>query len=84
MFIDDKPDVERIERKLLAAIEFGSDDFEDLLTAVVRVFTFHMSLGCPDCRKNIARKLRKAVPEMLADANRLATTSPRAEHKHIH
>jgi hypothetical protein len=43
-----------------------------------------MALACAGCRKNIARRLRKRVPEMLADENRLAATNPPTVQKHVH
>jgi hypothetical protein len=55
-----------------------------VLTALVHALTFCMAFACPGCRKNIARQLRKRVPEMLADANRLAATAGPREHKHLH
>lgn len=85
MFTNDKIEVEHLERKLVAIIndETDSHEFEDTLTALVRAFTFQMALACPGCRKNIARQLRKRIPEMLTDANRLAATAGPREHKHL-
>ena len=86
MFEDDKPDVERLERKLIAIINDKTDRYEfvDTLGALVHAFTFQMALACPGCRKNIAKQLRKRVPEMLADANRLAAAAGPREHQHVH
>jgi hypothetical protein len=84
MFVDDKPEVQNIQNKLLAAIDWGHDDFGDVLTALVYVFTHCIALACPDCRKGIARQLRKRIPQMLADANQLAAeASSDREYKHF-
>jgi hypothetical protein len=48
------------------------EDPETILTALADQITFQMSLVCPDCRKNIARKLKRAIPRMLATATRTA------------
>jgi hypothetical protein len=55
------------------------DDVDAVFSALVDQLTFHMSLGCPDCRKNIARKLKKEIPLMLAHANRMAAKYPYAD-----
>ena len=48
MFVDDKPEVERIEQKLRAILNSEDDlDFEDILNALVNVFTFQMALAAP-------------------------------------
>jgi hypothetical protein len=50
------------------------EDPEIIPDALVSQITFQMSLVCPDCRKNIARKLKRAIPRMLAHATRTAVT----------
>jgi hypothetical protein len=86
MFTDDLSEVERLERKLIATINDKTEGygFENTLTALVHAFTFQMALACPGCRKNIARALRKGVPEMLATANRLAAEAGPREDQHLH
>ncbi len=84
MFDDAKPEVQAIEQRLLAACNFKADKLDDTLSAIANVTTFVMSLLCPDCRKVIAKQLRKRVPQMLSDANRLAATAGPTEPRHIH
>ena len=83
MFIDDKPEVESIEQRE-GVIDHATDDFTDILSALVNVLTFEMELAYPGCHKNIAKQLRKRIPEMLSDANRLAASAGPREHKHLH
>ncbi len=83
MFVGDEAEVERIEQKLLAAIDHETDSFADVLNAIVHVLTFHMALACPGCRKSIARSLRKRVPQILSDANQIAASAGPREHMHL-
>ena len=65
MYTDDDPAVESIEQKIRAAIDLDADDdLNHVFTALAHVFSFYMAVACADCRKNIARKLRKRIPEM--------------------
>ena len=84
MFDDAKPELEAIEQRLVTAIDFQGDHLDDTFAAILNVFTFTMSLACPDCRKVVAKQLRKHVPQMLTDANRLAAMAGPTEPRHIH
>jgi hypothetical protein len=85
MYTDDKSNVERIALKIIAAIKSESGDHQEILNALAHVFTFFMAVNCPDCRKNVARQLRKRIPEMLFEANRLAAMSLGPERDdHVH
>jgi hypothetical protein len=75
MFTYDRPSVEQIEAKLRNSIDWQNDGIEDVLAALLRVFIFVMASTCSNCRKNIARKLRRSVPDMLSCSNALATRS---------
>ena len=94
MFDDDVPEVAELEQKIIKAI-FGdvqNDGFapdegpklDHVLSALVGVFFFVIALACPNCRKKIARHLRKLVPGMLHQANHLAATARRTTHWHLH
>jgi len=62
------------------------DDPADVFNALVDLYAFQMSLlPCPDCRKQAARALKQAIPEMLAHANRVAAEyAPVGEPAHPH
>jgi hypothetical protein len=51
-------------------------DVEMVFTALRNVMTFYMATVCPDCRKNIARKLKREIPMMKANADRFAAEHP--------
>jgi hypothetical protein len=53
------------------------EDPEDIFTALTAVFTFHLSLLCPQCRKDVAHELKRRIPDMLARANREAAARKR-------
>jgi hypothetical protein len=78
--VDDQDRVSNICDRIEGAIQ-DSDDNEDILGALIAVITFHMSLLCLDCRKDVARTLKHCVPEMLAKANAAAAQRAReGEH----
>jgi hypothetical protein len=64
--------VDALCSRIQTAIETEDEDLEDIFTALTAVFTFHLSLLCPQCRKDVARELKRRVPDMLARANREA------------
>lgn len=77
MFVGDRPEVEEIERKLYEVLKAvrSQDNYSDILEALINRLTFEISLSCPQCRKNLAKQLRKRVPQMLEDANCIAASS---------
>jgi hypothetical protein len=70
--MDDPKAFNRLSAEIYEVVK--GEDPEAVFSALVDQFIFHMSLVCPDCRKNIARKLRKSIPLMLAHANEVAAT----------
>jgi hypothetical protein len=77
MFTDDPPQVEEIERKI-QAIFYPSDatlppyyEFGHIMSALMNCIIFQMAMVCPICRKNIARKIKRDLPTMVAYASRL-------------
>jgi len=76
--------VDALCTRIQTAIESEDEDLEDVFTALSAVFTYHLSLLCPDCRRDIARELRRRIPDMLARANREAATRAReGAHHHV-
>jgi hypothetical protein len=75
--MDDSARVDDICDRIEAALQ-DDDGNKDILDALITLFTFHMSLLCPDCRKRVAHDLKRCIPAMLADANREA--AQRADH----
>jgi hypothetical protein len=87
MFVDDSPDLERIEEKIRAAITPGNDNYKDIMTALLNVFSFYLGTACPTCRGNIVKWLKQRIPLMVDTANQLAESSgvderARRSHKH--
>ena len=76
-------ETDAIARRLIAAVDFKRDDLNDVLAAMVTATTFALSLTCPECRKVIAKELRKHVPVMLREADELAAKDEPAEHRHM-
>jgi hypothetical protein len=78
--VNDSVNCERVDNlcsRIQTAIENESEDLEDVFTALTAVFTFHLSLLCPQCRKDVAHELKRRVPDMLARANREAAARMR-------
>jgi hypothetical protein len=71
-----------IQERVVDAI--GPEPMTDTLEALVGVFTFLMSLGCAQCRRNIAHALHQRLPKMLAEADAVAAKYPPDEHSHCH
>ncbi len=66
--------VDGIERRIIEATE--NEEIDHVWSALTGVMIFFMSTVCPDCRKNIARQLKRGIPGMLATANMIAATGP--------
>jgi hypothetical protein len=76
--------IDHLEQQLISILHGNLDaGFRDRMNALVHALTFEIALFCPDCRKAIARQLRKRIPQMLEDANCLAATAGRREHQHL-
>jgi hypothetical protein len=57
----------------IARVITTGDNPRDVFEALIDCYAFQMSLlTCPDCRKQAARALKQAIPQMLADANQVA------------
>jgi hypothetical protein len=50
--------------------------FENILEALIDIFTFEMSFVCANCRKKIVHQLKRCVPHMLTEANQAAAMRP--------
>ena len=57
-------------------------DVEMVFTALRNVMTFYMATVCADCRKKIARKLKREIPMMQANAARFAAENADVRNKH--
>jgi hypothetical protein len=66
----DLDDIKRISEKIFEVVK--GEDNNTVFCALVNQFVFHMSLACPDCRKNSTRKLKREIPRWLEHANRVA------------
>jgi hypothetical protein len=69
--------VDALCSRIQTAIEDENEDREDIFTALTAVFVFHLSLLCPQCRKDVAHELKRRIPDMLARANREAAARAR-------
>jgi hypothetical protein len=67
---------------ILKAIDFDNKTTSEILDGLECAFEFVMACCCPDCRKNIAKQLRRRIPEMLARANSFAALHPENVHTH--
>jgi hypothetical protein len=90
MFEHDSDEVEQLEKRIIAVI-FPPDappgqgpSMEVMLNALCHVLSFCIAFACTNCRKRISHQLRKRVPAIILDANRLAALSQRTEHLHLH
>jgi hypothetical protein len=84
--MDDSVNCDRVDAlcaRIQTAIENESEELEDVFTALTAVFVFNLSLLCPQCRKDVARELKRRVPDMLARANREAAARERDNERTI-
>lgn len=61
---------------------FTDEEHDTIMTTLVSALTLYVSTLCPECRKNNMRDLRKHIPEMLAEANKIAALNPGKVHTH--
>jgi hypothetical protein len=79
---DDADEVCALSEELCKIITSdGGHTVPTALSALQDAFVHFMTLVCPDCRKNIARKLKRDVPEMLEHANRVAAKRGPSSHQ---
>jgi len=79
------PDLKELEQKIFEAINNTDCDLDTIFEALQGVMTFYMSGLCPDCRKNVARTLKRDIPRMLWTAKKFAAEHPQlSEHHHYH
>jgi hypothetical protein len=45
------------------------------MTALMNMVVFQMSLVCPICRKDIARKIKRDLPRMVIYASQIAASN---------
>jgi hypothetical protein len=69
-------DIEQLALKLTNVTIDADTDVDVVFTALRHVFVFWMSCVCADCRRQVAQKLEREIPEMLDHANRFAAKSP--------
>jgi hypothetical protein len=58
--VNDSVNCERVDQictRIQTAIETETEDREDIFTALTAVFTYHLSLLCAQCRKDVAHEL---------------------------
>jgi hypothetical protein len=65
-------DTIELEQKILDLIAAEDADIATALSALERAFVFQMAGACPDCRKKIARTLKRNIRTTLKNADRLA------------
>jgi hypothetical protein len=65
---------EIIEQKIIGIIhaDDADYDFHAAMNALVHVIAFEMLLACPECRKGLAKQLKRRIPAILTQANTLA------------
>ena len=75
-----------LAEKILDTIEADEEhDGDDIFEALLQVFTFFLSMQCPNCRKKLSQELRRSIPGMLAAANRNAAgADDSAEDSQLH
>jgi hypothetical protein len=62
--------VVRLQRLMWEALQRDPDaNFDDTVTALVDLITFHMTMVCEDCRKSMVEALIERAPDMLVKAN---------------
>jgi uncharacterized protein YbaR (Trm112 family) len=65
----------RQRKRIFDAIEEAEITDGDLIfEALKQQLVFRMAMVCPDCRRNIARKLKAEIPVMLASAAQFAAS----------
>jgi hypothetical protein len=62
-------------------INDGGHTVTTALSALQDAFVHFMTRVCPDCRKNIAKKLKRDIPAMLEHANRVAAKRGPLSHQ---
>jgi hypothetical protein len=90
MFKDDPPNVQRIERRLIEALNLEGVSPTDAINALGNLMVLTWArIPCPDCRKVAADRLRSALPAMLEEAGLIAAdchdlASAAGEQPHLH
>jgi hypothetical protein len=83
-----KPDPEEVERITdeILGVLMGDDDkisnLVDALEALTQTFVVLMGVSCRDCRRNIAKGLKRRIPHMIAEAHAFAEQNPSKVHTH--
>jgi hypothetical protein len=72
-----------LEQKICDLIAAEDANMATVLSALEAAFTRQMARACPDCRKSIARTLKRGVPTMLKNADRIAVALE-ATPTHLH
>ena len=67
----DRVQLEELEEKLFEVTN-DCTDLDTIFSGLQNIMTFWMSTLCPDCRNNVARKLKNEISQMLAEANEFA------------
>jgi hypothetical protein len=67
VFQGDPEEVEALERRLVDVLNREAARSITVIAACVNILCMAMAtVQCPDCRRAIARELKKAVPEILS------------------
>jgi hypothetical protein len=66
--------VREIEKRIFDAT--ADCGFFERLDALVGMFTFHMSMVCPECRRALASELERRIPGMIEMADFCAAGGP--------
>jgi hypothetical protein len=80
---DTTGDLDDLTQKILNLVDVGDIDSNTVLIALVNAFIYLMARNCPNCRKNIAKTLKKNIPEMLKEAE-LVAAQFEAAPEHLH
>ena len=74
---DEIDEIMEIGRRIFAAIrgEGTEYSFDQIMTALMNMVVFQMSLVCPICRKDIARKIKRDLPRMVIYASQIAASN---------
>jgi hypothetical protein len=90
VFEGDSEELEAIEKRLVAALDLGGVRSWDAIVALSNLLVLAWAtIGCPDCRRVAADRLRAAIPGMLEAADAMAVDAAESElsaggEQHLH
>jgi hypothetical protein len=72
-----------ITKRIVDAIETETDSGMHILEGLRRATALYLADFCSDCRKRIAKHLRRMVEQTVADADAIAARDGEVE-RHVH